>query len=307
MVKANTIDLATSGVVGFNGTGFVGSPATQYAVLTAGATSSSLTAVGTGTAGQILQSGGNASSPVYSTATYPSTATGTDKILIADGTNWVASTPTYPNAASTSGKVVVSNGTNFVTSTPTFPNASATSRKIIVSDGTNWVASTETYAVPGTSGKVLTSDGTNWVSSTPTNSSGMQSATVTVTNADLKAGNSSLLIAAQGSGKVIICYNVIWKFVYGGSNVFTNTPLNQINFGSTYNSGTILTNSGGASFWQASSNQYFTAVTGSTNLITAASTCENTGVYFTMSTGATGNAANDNTIIMQVQYLVLTI
>lgn len=96
---------------------------------------------GPGTTGNILQSNA-AAAPSFSTATYPSTATSAGKILIADGTNWVASTPTYPNA-------------------------SATSRKILVSDGTNFVASTETWAVPSTSGNVLTSDGTNWTSAAP--------------------------------------------------------------------------------------------------------------------------------------------
>jgi len=93
----------------------------------------------TGATGTILQGAGAGITPAYSTATYPSTA-------------------------GTSGKILVSDGTNIVSSTPTFPNASATTRKIIVSDGTNWVASTETWAVPGTSGNVLTSDGTNWTS-----------------------------------------------------------------------------------------------------------------------------------------------
>jgi hypothetical protein len=96
---------------------------------------------GPGTTGNVLQSNASAA-PSFSTATYPSVATGTSKVLVADGTNWVASTPT-------------------------FPNASATTRKIIVSDGTNWVASTETYAVPSTSGNVMTSDGTNWTSAAP--------------------------------------------------------------------------------------------------------------------------------------------
>ncbi len=91
------------------------------------------------------------------------------KILVGDGTNYVASTPTFPNAASTSGKVVVSDGTNFVTSTPTFPNASATSGKFIRSDGTNWIASTPTLPTSaGTSGKLLSSDGTNYIETTPT-------------------------------------------------------------------------------------------------------------------------------------------
>jgi len=96
----------------------------------------------TGATGTVLQGAGAGITPVYSTATYPSTA-------------------------GTSGKILVSDGTNIVSSTPTFPNASATSRKMIVSDGTNWVASTETWAVPGTSGNVLTSNGTNWTSAAP--------------------------------------------------------------------------------------------------------------------------------------------
>lgn len=44
--------------------------------------------------------------------------------------------------AAASGKILVGNGTNYVASTPTFPNASATSGKYIRSDGTNWIAST---------------------------------------------------------------------------------------------------------------------------------------------------------------------
>lgn len=140
---------------------------------------------GPGATGKILQSNA-AAAPSFSTATYPSVATGTGTILRADGTNWVASTPTFPNTAGTAGKVIISDGTNFITSTPTFPNASATSRKIIVSDGTNWVASTETYAVPGTSGNVLTSNGTNWTSATPASSS---SATLSMLNNNHVSGN----------------------------------------------------------------------------------------------------------------------
>lgn len=132
-----------------------------------GAGTSPLTATLAGSAGQILQSGGAAADPVYSTATFPATATGTGKVLIADGTNWIASTPTYPNTSGTAGKVIISDGTNNVFSTPTFPNASATSGKFIRSDGTNWIASTPTLpTTAGTSGTVLRSDGTNFVNTT---------------------------------------------------------------------------------------------------------------------------------------------
>lgn len=65
-----------------------------YSTATAGAILS-----GTATAGQVLRSGAS-SAPSWSTATYPSTATGTGTFLRADGTNWVASTSTVPNTNS---------------------------------------------------------------------------------------------------------------------------------------------------------------------------------------------------------------
>lgn len=196
----------------------------QFDVLVGGA-GNTITSIGPGSAGQILQSGGAAANPAYSTATYPSIATGTGKILIADGTNWVASTPTYPNASATAGKILISDGTNFIASTPTypntsgtagkvlisdgtnnvystptFPNASATLNKVIKSDGTNWVASTETYAAPGTSGNVMTSDGTNWTSAAA--SGGGTTTTVTTFNA-----SGTWTKAAGSTQMAIFCYN----------------------------------------------------------------------------------------------------
>lgn len=74
--------------------------------------------VGYGTSGQLVKSNGAGVAPGYTTATYPSTATGTGTILRADGTNWVASTATYPNTAGTSGNVLTSDGTNWSSTAP---------------------------------------------------------------------------------------------------------------------------------------------------------------------------------------------
>ena len=92
---------------------------TNHTVLV-GAGTATITKVGPGSAGQVLQSGGASADPAYSTATYPSTATGTGTILRANGTNWVATTATYPATAGTSGNVLTSDGTNFVSSAPPF-------------------------------------------------------------------------------------------------------------------------------------------------------------------------------------------
>jgi len=72
----------------------------------------------TAASGKFVQGQGVGTASSYSTATYPSTATGTGKILRADGTNWTASTATYPDTAGTNGNVLTSDGTNWVSSAP---------------------------------------------------------------------------------------------------------------------------------------------------------------------------------------------
>jgi hypothetical protein len=65
-----------------------------------------------GSSGQVLRSGG-AGAPTWSTATFPSTATGTGTILRADGTNWVASTATYPSTT-TANRILYSSANDVV-------------------------------------------------------------------------------------------------------------------------------------------------------------------------------------------------
>ncbi len=68
---------------------------------------------GTATANKVLMSG-SSSTPVWSTPTYPNASATSGKIIISDGTNYIASTPTFPNSASTSGNQLIADGTNFV-------------------------------------------------------------------------------------------------------------------------------------------------------------------------------------------------
>ena len=67
--------ITLTGVLIGNGTSAVtGNAVTQYDVLVGGA-SNAISSVGPGSAGQVLQSAGNAANPAYSTATYPATTT----------------------------------------------------------------------------------------------------------------------------------------------------------------------------------------------------------------------------------------
>lgn len=111
-IPANALNITATGIVKFDGTAtFTATTVTQNAVIVGGA-SNALASTTVGATGQVLQ-GNTAAAPTYSTATFPSTATGTGTILRADGTNWVATTATYP-ATTTSQQILYSSATNVV-------------------------------------------------------------------------------------------------------------------------------------------------------------------------------------------------
>lgn len=114
----------------------------------------------TATAGQMLRSGSNAA-PSWSTATFPSTATGSGTILRADGTNWVASTAAFPNTATGTGTILRADGTNWVASTATYPNVATSTGTFLRADGTNWATSTATIPDTFAQGDVLYASATN--------------------------------------------------------------------------------------------------------------------------------------------------
>lgn len=129
------------------GLSVAGSPITGSGTLAVSLTSGYMIPGG-GSAGQYLQSNG-ASAPTFSTATLPSTATGTGKILRADGTNWVATTATFPDTATTTGAYLRADGTNWISSTLILPNAITANRVV-------YASATDTYG----SDADLTFDGT---------------------------------------------------------------------------------------------------------------------------------------------------
>lgn len=120
-VKSGGTGAATlTGVLTGNGTSAVtASTVTQHGVLL-GAASNAVASTSVGSTGQVLQANTGAD-PTYSTATYPSTATGTGAILRADGTNWAATTATYPNTT-TINQLLYSSANNTLTGLATANN-----------------------------------------------------------------------------------------------------------------------------------------------------------------------------------------
>lgn len=105
------------------------------------------TGVWNGTAVDLSHGGTNANLTAsnggifYSTASagaiLAGTATANKVLMSGSSTAPVWSTPTYPNASATSRKIIVSDGTNFVASTETWA-VPGTSGNVLTSDGTNW-------------------------------------------------------------------------------------------------------------------------------------------------------------------------
>jgi len=117
----------------------------------------------TGASGTVMQGQGVGTAASFSTATYPSTATGTGKILRADGTNWVASTATYPDTAGTSGNVLTSDGTNWSSSTP---SSGSNVKGFLATDGTTTLADLTTYTFAQNGISTGTSNSVVWYNAT---------------------------------------------------------------------------------------------------------------------------------------------
>ena len=120
--------------------------------------------IATAATGTVLQGAGVGTTPVFSAATYPSTAAGTGTLLRADGTNWVATTATYPTTTtinqilySSSGSVIsglaTANNGVLTTGTSGIPviTALATNGQVIIGSGSGAPAAATLTAGTGVS------------------------------------------------------------------------------------------------------------------------------------------------------------
>lgn len=167
---------------------------TNHALLV-GAGTTTITKVGpSATSGQVLQSSGAAADPAFSTATFPSTATGTGTILRADGTNWVSTTSTYPNTNAVS-TLLYASSANVMSALATANNGS------LVTSNTGVPS---ILAGPGTTGQILQSN----AAAAPSFSTASYPSTTTInqilysssanTLAGLATANSGVLTTSTG-------------------------------------------------------------------------------------------------------------
>jgi len=139
----NVVTINTStGQLGSQAAANVGT-VTQFDVLVGGS-GGAIASVGPGSAGQVLQSGGNAANPVYSTATYPLTTTANDIL--------------YSSSSNVVGQITTANNGVLITSASGVPSllAAGTTGQVL----TATTGSPATWAAPATSGTVTSVSGT---------------------------------------------------------------------------------------------------------------------------------------------------
>ncbi len=179
-------------------------------------------------------------------------------------------------------------------------NKTATSGKVLQGQGVGTASdfSTATYpSTSGTSGNVLTSDGTNWVSSPAVVLRG----SVTLTSAQVKAlhGTPITVAPAPGAGKALRLISAMSRMNYGGSNVFV---------AGASQASTLIQNSSIVASQTLYDSPSASSGPNSLGSKTAAS-MENLGLvaYNGSPTEISGNAANNNTITIDVIYYVFPV
>jgi hypothetical protein len=204
----------TVGAISLGGTLNVGHGGTGQTTLTVhglliGNATSGINAMSAGSAGQLVTSGGASADPVWTTATYPSTATGTGKLLQANGTNWVATTAAYPGTATSSGTLLQANGTDWVATTATYPGTATSSGTILRANGTNWVASTNTYVDTAAAGTFLVAATANTITASATPTLGVQQTTQgSLTLANTAAGSYAVTLQSSNSSTAAATYTL---------------------------------------------------------------------------------------------------
>jgi hypothetical protein len=174
---------------------------TAYGLIAAGTTATGAQqTLATGSAGQILRSGGSGALPVFSIATYPTVSGTARKVLISDGTNFVSSIETYA-APSTSGNVMQSDGTNWTSATP----VELSTLEITPSDTSSMLAP---YSRKHPTTRALTSSGTftvaddgNYVTMT---SSGSPTMTIPLHSSVAIPAGASITVINKGTGTLTL-------------------------------------------------------------------------------------------------------
>lgn len=129
---------------------------------------------------------------------------------------------------------------------------------------------------------------------------------ITITNAQIKALRTTpiTVIAAPGAGKMISIVCATVKFNYGGTNVFVTGGNLELHVNNTAG---ILYSAWNSAIYTGSVDNIYGIVPAQANGATTQGVMENLPIVLTTAASdPTGNAANDNTMVINILYQVLT-
>lgn len=129
---------------------------------------------------------------------------------------------------------------------------------------------------------------------------------ITITNSQIKSIRTTpvQIIAAPGAGKMISIVSATVKFNYGGNNTFGSGGNLQLMVNNT--SG-ILYSAWNSAIYTGSVDNIYGIVGPQANGATTQGVLENLPIVLTTAASdPTGNAANDNTLIVNVLYQILS-
>lgn len=344
VVEGGTGATTLTGVLIGNGTSAItASTVTQHDVLV-GAASNAITSVApSATSGVPLISQGASSDPAFGTAVVAGGGTGATTltahgVLLGEGTSAIVATAVGTNgqilvgaSAADPGWVTPTAGTGLSVTANSTTHSYALSTPVTVSNGGTGDTSLTAYAVlcggttstgaiqsvasVGSSGNVLTSNGAGALPTFQAAGTGLSSVSITLTNAQVKALHATPIqvVAAPGSGKLLLPFMFQVQLNYGGNNAFTNTGNGRMSLFYNNTSGPLGAIDIPAPFVTQTASQIFFAAgeSISNNLgasFAASSTFTNQALVISQdsATEFAGNAANDNTIDLTVWYMTVT-
>ncbi len=132
------------------------------------------------------------------------------------------------------------------------------------------------------------------------NGNGFNCYSVSLTSAQVKAlvGTPIVVIPAVGAGIGVVPIRGICKLTYGGNNAFTNVQnLTLVYTGTTTTFGNFNSN-----VFSATANTYGYLNPLATGIVANTSVENNSMSIVNLATDLTGNAANDNTVTINIYY-----
>lgn len=211
------------------------------------------------------------------------------------------------NAINTGNPVEVSNGGT--------TDSSFTAYSVLCGGSTS-TGALQNVSGLGSSGNVLFSNGNaalpTWNTAPGAGSTVSQIATVTLTSAQIKSLNATpiTLVAAQGLGTAIMVLKYWAEFIYGGTNVFTAAAAQTIDLKYNNSAGfkisTMVTN-----FNLVSTSASIASFNSEFSVILRPTSAQATNVPIVaanpIATEISGNAANNNTVKINISYIVTSI